>query len=198
MKIAYTFLLLLISTTLFAQQYYQVSANVLNVRSAADKNSGIISKLNLGDRVYVVENSDGWSQIRLNETTTGFVASKYLSNDFKSSESSELKNNINNTPTDFSPLIYIAIVAISLYIIYERYKGKCKDCGRWYAMKITDEEVVDRIPASIKKTLKEKNGKGEILKTTEVYIPATKTKYLVTETCKYCGHEKKYYTSETK
>lgn len=198
MKIAYTFLLLLISTTLFAQQYYQVSANVLNVRSAADKNSEIISKLNLGDRVYVVENSDGWSQVRLNETTTGFVASKYLSNDFKSSESSELKNNINNTPTDFSPLIYIAIVAISLYIIYERYKGKCKDCGRWYAMKITDEEVVDRIPASIKKTLKEKNGKGEILKTTEVYIPATKTKYLVTETCKYCGHEKKYYTSETK
>lgn len=198
MKIIYTLLILFISNSLFAQQYYQVTTDVLNVRSSADKNSEVIYKLNLGDSVYVVEYSSGWSQVRLNETTTGFVASKYLSKDFKSSETSELKNNINNTPTDFSPLIYIAIVAITLYIVYRRYKGRCKDCGRWYAMKITDEEVVDRVSASVKKTIKEKNGQGEIIKTKEVYIPATKTKYLVTETCKYCGHGKSYYTSETK
>lgn len=198
MKIIYILLILFISNPLFAQQYYQVTTDVLNVRSSADKNSEIISKLNLGDSIYVVEYSDGWSQVRLNETTTGFVASKYLSKDFKSSEISELRNNTKSTPTDFSPLIYLAIVAIGLYIVYRRYKRKCKECGRWYAMKITDEEVVDRVSASVKKTIKEKNGQGEIIKTKEIYIPATKTKYLVTETCKYCGHEKRYYNSETK
>jgi hypothetical protein len=65
-------------------------------------------------------------------------------------------------------------------------------------MKITDEEVVDRVSASVKKTTKERNSKGEVIRTNEVYIPATKTKYLVTETCKHCGQEKKYNTTNIK
>ena len=180
-----------------AQSYYQVTTEALNVRSSASKDADIISKFYLGDSVYVIDYSKSWSQVKINETTTGFVASKYISKDFKSSTKPATQSYNSRTPTDFSPFIYLAIIAIILYTVYPGYKNKCKACGRWYAMKITDEEVVDRVRASVKKTTKERNSKGEVIRTNEVYIPATKTKYLVTEICKHCGHEEKYYTSET-
>lgn len=190
---------LFLANILIAQSYYQVTTETLNVRSAASKEADIVSKFYLGDSVYVLEYSKSWSEVKVNDTTTGFVASKYLSKDFNATTKSKSQSySSSRTPIDFSPFIYCAIIAIILYIVYRRYKGKCKACGRWYAMKISDEEVVDRVNASVKKTTKERNSKGEVIRTNEVYIPATKTKYLITETCKHCGHEEKYYTTETK
>jgi len=83
MKAILTLLILLTTSLVFAQQYYQVTTDVLNVRSSANKNAEVISKLNLGDSVYVVDHSTAWSQVKLNDESYGYVSSKFISKDFK-------------------------------------------------------------------------------------------------------------------
>lgn len=92
MKTIYTLLFLFISNSLFAQQYYQVTTEVLNVRNSASKNSEVISKLNLGDSVYVTDYSNDWSKVNLSDGNYGYVSSKYISKDFITYEQPDTKN----------------------------------------------------------------------------------------------------------
>lgn len=117
MKIIYTLLILFISNSLFAQQYYQVTTDVLNVRNSADKNSEIISKLNLGDSIYVAEYSDDWSKVRLASGNEGYVSSKYISKDYKYSEE-------NKKDDKTSPWLFYTVFA--LIILIGVFKGSAK------------------------------------------------------------------------
>lgn len=175
----------------FGQDFKYVNTETLNIRESAGKQYNVVGQVNKGDKVTAISERNGWTEIETDNGTKGFVATKYLTSDSQSDHN-------NRTSTGYSPIIILGIVFLILYIIYIRYKKKCKRCGKWYAMEITDEEVVDRVSAAVKKTTKVRNSKGETIRTNEVYIPATKTKYLVTETCKFCGYEEQYYKSETK
>jgi TATA-box binding protein (TBP) (component of TFIID and TFIIIB) len=179
-----------------SQTYYQVKAETLNVRSSADKEAEIIGKLYLGDSVNVIEYGEGWSKVKLNQNETGYVATKYISSEFNSNSYSKSNSKVDYSNTDFSGVIYFLILAIVLYIIYRRYRKRCEKCGKWAAMKRTDSEVVERLNSHIKKTLKDTHN-GQTTATHEVVVPATKTKYLITETCKHCGHDTRFYESET-
>ena len=55
-----------------------VSAETLNMRETADNNAKLINQLKVNTKVTVLETEGTWSKIKVNGTT-GYVASKYLS-----------------------------------------------------------------------------------------------------------------------
>lgn len=56
---------------------YEVIAESLNIRSERNSNSEILGKLSKGKEVVVVEESNGWSKVAINNTY-GFCSSSYL------------------------------------------------------------------------------------------------------------------------
>lgn len=57
--------------------YAKVSADRLNVRSAANTNASLIGQINMGGQIWVEGQQQNWSQIRFNGNR-GYVASRYL------------------------------------------------------------------------------------------------------------------------
>ena len=110
-------LFLLSSYTLFGQTYYQVNVDVLNVRSSESQDAGVIGKLSLGDSVYVVTYKAGWSEVKLNETETGYVASKYLSSEFKT-----YSNKSNKSKLKAKEPTWPIILILGLSLLYGLYK----------------------------------------------------------------------------
>ncbi len=178
-----------------ASEIYRATTQ-LNIRSGAGTAYEVVGSISKNDKILIDTIIFDWGRVIIDGELKGFASMKFLTTDFKQT------NNIKEKKEDkggFSTTLVLLIIgALILYIVYKRYKKRCKSCGKWYAMKITDKEVIEKTNASIKKTTREKNSKGETIRTNEVYIPATKTKYLVTENCKYCGHKERYYTYETK
>lgn len=74
--------------------------------------------------------------------------------------------------------------------------NRCRECLRWNALVRVSKEETDRKETTITKTFKTKNSKGEVVKTTETPVPATKYFYLVTKKCKYCGDISLYNTTK--
>ncbi len=71
---------LCICTTAFAEdesQYGQITADGVNMRVAADKESDVLFELNIGDTVEVLANEDSWFRVLYNGTV-GYVRSDYL------------------------------------------------------------------------------------------------------------------------
>ncbi|TYP68356.1 N-acetylmuramoyl-L-alanine amidase [Paenibacillus methanolicus] len=60
-----------------AKQYYQVSADSLNVRNDPSEKGEVIASLRKGDVVEVSDEAHGWLQVALNKTS-GWVAGYYL------------------------------------------------------------------------------------------------------------------------
>ena len=83
-----------------------------------------------------------------------------------------------------------AVSTIVGLVFWRLYTKRCKECGLWNALVVTEREEVDRVATAIKKTLREehRNSKGEVTKTVqrEVMVPGVKVTYLVTTQCKYC------------
>lgn len=116
MKIIYTILFLFFATSIFAQEYYQVITSVLNVRNSANKNSEIISKLNLGDSIYVTNYSNGWSQIKLGDGNYGYVSSRYLSKDFQAYSKSSTTAKQQNKTSVWSGLGILIFIFLSWFL----------------------------------------------------------------------------------
>ena len=76
------FLLLFANVNLQAQQYYQVATETLNVRSSPSGNSSVISQFAMNDSVQVVSRGGKWSKIALEDGRFGYVASKFISEEF--------------------------------------------------------------------------------------------------------------------
>lgn len=70
------FFLILCSLILNAQSK-TVNVKTVNVRSEPNTSSEIVLKLNLGDEVVVINSSNGWDCIEVNNTK-GYVFNKYL------------------------------------------------------------------------------------------------------------------------
>ena len=106
------------------------------------------------------------------------------------------------TEEDKKRIFHFIFFAIGVYIIYRiiayRYRRKCRHCGRWNAMRITEERCVDQKESRIKETLKKRDNKGNVISTREVYVPATTYFYETHRKCKYCSSEDILKSSKTK
>lgn len=95
--------------------------------------------------------------------------------------------------------IFIGILCvIGLYVIYKIYRyRRCPNCNRWNQLRLIREEIVDTMATSLTEERKMKNRKGEVVRTYEVDVPATKYEILKTYKCKRCGHIVRYTCYKT-
>ena len=107
--------------------------------------------------------------------------------------------------SDNSGVIYFILIVIGVFlilvvliIIFYRYEKKCSNCKKWNAMKEYQRDLIGEKASKIKKTLKTKDRNGNVIKTTEVYVPATIYYYDIHRKCKYCGYKDTIKESEKK
>ena len=85
---------------------------------------------------------------------------------------------------------YIGLgVSIFLSVASHLLSTRCKACGKWGKMKIYERKLVDQKECLIPKTIKHKNGQGQVLRTQEVMVPGTTYTYHHHRRCKSCGFE---------
>jgi len=93
--------------------------------------------------------------------------------------------------------IYLLVISVAiagaLIIVPLNRDTKCPACnGRFALRKVGDKEIRQE-NISIKMPLETKNRDGEIISTSEQYIPGKRIFYERTFVCKYCG--KKCYST---
>lgn len=125
MKAIFTPFVLFLTSSLYAQQYYQVTADVLNVRTSASGNAEVISKLKLGDSVYIIGNSSGWSKAKLQGDNYGYVSSKFISKDFKTSAAGK-KEEETSVLGSFAVLAFMCLA----WFFSRSSKGNASSSGR--------------------------------------------------------------------
>jgi CHAT domain-containing protein len=94
--------------------------------------------------------------------------------------------------------IILIIVIVFICIIVRMYRRKCRQCKKWNAMKRVRKELVDEKPSTIVKNRTKKNGKGEVICTYQVDVPATTYHYHIHRQCKHCGYKDYKTKSETR
>ncbi|MGX8834708.1 hypothetical protein ACWG0P_10890 [Amedibacillus sp. YH-ame6] len=98
---------------------------------------------------------------------------------------------------DFIIVGILEILAIVYVIVRVRFR--CKKCKKYSAFRYKDRKVIDKNSTSIRTKINTRNNKGEIISTSEQYIPGTRFTYQKTAKCKYCSYCKhKKYTKEYK
>jgi uncharacterized protein YgiM (DUF1202 family) len=65
---------LFLSVQVFGQDYKQVNVETLNIREGAGKQFNVIGKVNKGDKLISMSESDGWTQIETETGLTGYVS----------------------------------------------------------------------------------------------------------------------------
>ena len=128
-----------IANILVAQEYYQVTVEILNVRDTAYRNGTIVGKVYKGDSIYVVNYSPNWSNVKLKNGTTGYVVSKYISTNFQQysqktnpQENPQGKNKETDKGTSWVTIV-IWIVIILVSVLFGGKPSKehiCDYCGR--------------------------------------------------------------------
>ena len=89
-----------------------------------------------------------------------------------------------------SYFIFGAIALALMYLIYKIYRfRRCPDCHGWNQLRLVEKEIVDEKPTSVTEERQMKNSKGEVIRTYEVEVPATRYEILKTYRCKNCGSE---------
>lgn len=83
----------------------------------------------------------------------------------------------------------MGLVLRTLYTGAAKIGGRCEKCQQWGAIKKGRKEVLGTEAISIKKTLENKNTRGDVISTSEQYIPGTRTFYRQWYLCSKCGHE---------
>ncbi|MGL5750117.1 MAG: SH3 domain-containing protein [Paraclostridium sp.] len=56
-----------------------VTASALNVRSGPSTSNGVVGKVYRGNKVEILESSNGWNKIKLSNGTVGWASAQYLS-----------------------------------------------------------------------------------------------------------------------
>lgn len=95
-KLLLTFMLLAFSTVLFAQTLRNGSGNGLNLRSEPNTNSSVLASIPANAKVTVVDSSNSeWTKVKY-DGKTGYVASKYLTDENNPNRNNNSSNNNNN------------------------------------------------------------------------------------------------------
>lgn len=79
------------------------------------------------------------------------------------------------------------IIVLSIWL-WKRFKAKCHACKRWGALEWALEEETGRENISVKMQLEERNSRGDLIGTSEQYIPGKRITYKDTYQCKHCGN----------
>ena len=68
------------ATTAFAnEEIGTVTASVLNIRSGAGTNHSVITKVNKGNKLTILETANGWNKVKLSNGTIGWASGQYIS-----------------------------------------------------------------------------------------------------------------------
>ena len=98
-----------------------------------------------------------------------------------------------NNQKDYILFYFLAGVALfcTSYFFFNKFRKRCRDCGKWNAMVLIKKEAVSERSTKIRKFSKEthRNRDGEITGSTEreIYVPAIEINYHCNEQCKFCG-----------
>ena len=68
---------------------------------------------------------------------------------------------------------------------------RCKNCGRWFAMKMTEKKLIRKEEAQIFERLTQPHLKGGIDTSVERYVSGERHFYDITYVCKNCGAQEK-------
>ena len=132
----------------------------LNVRSGAGTSYSVISKVNYGESVQIIEKNNGWYKIKLSNGTIGWGSSEYITqgNDQSSNNSSSNNNNNNGNTSNStsvagqrgkilaSPRLNIRSGAGTSYSVIAKVEYKAvvdlleKNNG-WYKVKLSNGTV---------------------------------------------------------
>mgnify|MGYP000508779767 CR=1 FL=1 len=136
-------------------------------------------------------------QLGVQQQTQGSVDSNKTidSKTFTENTSATTSNNNDSSKSWFT---YIAIIfGIIIFLLFRSFKNRCHFCGKWSALTVIKKERLNQYDSHIVKEVREKNKKGETIRTKEVVVPATKYEYKIYERCKYCQEVSTYITTET-
>lgn len=176
----------------------------------------LVKYLYKGDIIDVYETKGDWAKVKVTndyyKEVWGWVNKNELiynpkkETDFKK-EFVQFKKKIvefyNNNTKLFWELVIGFILFIFIIIFIDRLTSRCKECGKWGAIKLvgSNKKLKDVVSTTIEKSeqLTDIYGKKH---TNYYHVPATKKIYdhLDKYECKYCGNktEKDYTTSDTK
>lgn len=74
-----------------------VTVSTLNVRSGPSTKNGVVTKVYKGNKVEILESSNGWNKIKLTNSKVGWVNGSYLSNSSSNQSTSIPSNNQDNS-----------------------------------------------------------------------------------------------------
>ena len=185
-------IILLVLTISAAYGYaadYQVIAEELNVRSCPSTKCDVISSLKQGEKVQGQVAETGWLKIKVNNSD-GYVSTQFV----KQIPASSAKpvSSVSNKSGGIGIFGIAIIVIIVLTILWILFGGKCPKCKKTHAMRVTSN-CVGRENTHVTKKFETKNKGGEVVRTTERPVPATRFHYEDTHECRYCGFS---YTKE--
>lgn len=195
-KLITSVILLLLTVSLFGQEYRTVDANTLNIREYAGKNYAIIGKVKKGNKVFIISENNGWAEIETENGVKGFVKTEYLSNSKQYNNGSH-QNQDNSNGSIWSAIFFIIALWIAFKIIGSGHKNKCNNCKKWFAMREIGKDLIDTLRSHVVKERTMKNSKGEVIRRWEESVPATVYKYHTYRKCTHCGYED-YLTSSKK
>lgn len=86
-------------------------------------------------------------------------------------------------------LITVVVIVALVLIRKKRLKLRCKGCKKNWVMKLIKTDLISKEDISILAELKKRNSSGEVVGTSEQYIPGTRSKYRSIYECRRCGHQ---------
>lgn len=83
---------------------------------------------------------------------------------------------------------WVIIIAASI-ILWKRFRARCPICKRWAAVVRVNTELIGETKISVPVKTRTRNRDGEVISTSEQYVPGSRYTYRHTYRCKYCGYE---------
>lgn len=117
-KITTLTVLLFFTVLTFGQDFKYVNTETLNIRENAGKQYKVVGKVNKGDKVTTISESNGWTEIETENGTKGFVATKYLTD-----TQSERSDNDKKESSWLSILIVLGILGYTGYKVKNFFSG---------------------------------------------------------------------------
>ena len=129
-----------------------VTASVLNVRSGPSTNDIVISKINTGTEVEVLEESNGWYKVKLKNGQVGWASAQYLStnstSDNQESSNEDSSNEVNISKTGIVKADVLNIRSnpgTNNSIIGKLYNGESitvlSEQNNWYKIKKSNGQI---------------------------------------------------------
>jgi hypothetical protein len=106
-----------------------------------------------------------------------------------------------NSLINFNDAETVIFFTVLLCLFIERklrLKYRCKQCKKNWALKKIEQRLVGKDSISVLRELKNRNRDGEVIGTSEQYVPGTRYIYAYIYKCKFCGSTETRTHSEDK